>query len=151
MGKGRALKRGANVSFPNIRFECTLCGKCCIQDDRNRRQIFLTEKDVKAISSMTGIKIEDFSDKNSSKNYPFIMKLIKGRCFFLGPFEECRIYPIRPLVCRFYPFTMNKFNGKYMFHVDPSCPGLGKGDYLDREYFEGLVEEAERSFGIRAL
>jgi hypothetical protein len=33
--------------------------------------------------------------------------------------------------------------GKYVFHADPSCPGLGRGEYLGREYFENLVEKAE--------
>jgi|YelNatPaOPRAMG01_1025707.scaffolds.fasta_scaffold149255_1 Fe-S-cluster containining protein len=143
MDKKKASKRKVNVSFPNIRFECTLCGKCCIQDDKNRRLIILTGKDVNEISNETGLKTEDFSDRSSNEKYPFIMKLVEQKCFFLEPSGKCSIYSSRPLVCRFYPFVMQKIGDKYVFHADPSCPGLGKGKYLDREYFEKLVEEAE--------
>ncbi|MBO3755331.1 MAG: YkgJ family cysteine cluster protein, partial [Candidatus Brockarchaeota archaeon] len=66
---------------------------------------------------------------------------------FLETNGKCRIYSSRPLVCRFYPFFMQKVGGKYVFHADPSCPGLGKGEYLGREYFEKLVEEAGKRLG----
>ncbi|MEM2089344.1 MAG: YkgJ family cysteine cluster protein [Thermoproteota archaeon] len=147
MSREKVFKRKVNVSFPNIRFECVLCEKCCIQDDKNRRQIVLTVKDVEEISNKTGLKTEDFSNENYDEKYPFIMKLVEGRCFFLEAGGKCSIYSSRPLVCRFYPFVMQKVGGKYVFHADPSCPGLGKGEYLDRKYFEKLVEEAEECLG----
>lgn len=147
MGREKALKGKGNISFPNIRFECVLCGKCCIQDDKNRRRIVLTRRDVEEISNRTSLKTEDFALENSNEKYPFIMKLVEGRCFFLETGEKCRIYSSRPLVCRFYPFVMQKIGEKYVFHADPSCPGLGKGEYPGREYFEKLVEEAEKRLG----
>lgn len=114
-----------------------------MEDNKGGRKIVLTERDAEEISNATGIKLTDFSKGNDSEAYPNVMKLIDGKCFFLGPGNKCSIYRARPLVCRFYPFVMQKIGERYVFHVDPSCPGLGEGMYLDREYFEKLVEEAE--------
>jgi Fe-S-cluster containining protein len=131
-------------------FSCKLCGKCCVEDNRGGRRIVLTERDALEISGVTGIRLSEFTEKNSSEAYPYVMRLVDGRCFFLGPDNKCRIYPARPLVCRFYPFVMQRVGGTYVFHSDPVCPGLGEGMHLDEEYFEKLVEEAEKRLNMSA-
>ncbi len=150
MGEYEALKRKRNILFPKTRFKCRKCGKCCVEDERGGRQIALTEKDAEEISNATGSKLIDFAEKNTSEAFPYAIRLIGGKCFFLGPSNKCSIYPVRPLVCRFYPFMLQKIGGRYVFHVDPFCPGLGEGIYLDREYFEKLVEEAEKRLNVFA-
>lgn len=96
------------------------------------------------ILDATGISLSEFAEENNSEAYPYVIRLVNGRCFFLQPDGKCRIYPARPLVCRFYPFMVQRIGETYVFHVDPSCPGLGEGTYVAEEYFEKLVEQAEK-------
>jgi Fe-S-cluster containining protein len=138
------LKRKRKMVFPRTMFECKVCGKCCVEDVKRGRRIVLTEIDALEISSATGIGLNEFAEKNSSEAYPYAIRLVNGRCFFLNQDNKCSIYPVRPLVCRFYPFVMHKIGETYVFHADPFCPGLGEGTYLDEEYFERLVELAEK-------
>jgi Fe-S-cluster containining protein len=137
-------KRKRKMVFPRTMFECRVCGKCCVEDVRRGRRIVLTRTDALEISSATGIGLSEFAEENSSEAYPYAIRLVNGRCFFLKPDNKCSIYPVRPLVCRFYPFVMQKVGETYVFHADPFCPGLGEGTYLDEEYFERLVEQAEK-------
>ncbi|MBO3799963.1 MAG: hypothetical protein FGF52_02755 [Candidatus Brockarchaeota archaeon] len=71
------------------------------------------------------------------------MKPVSGKCF-LDPYNMCKIYSDRPLVCRFYPLLMRKIGTTYVFEADPSCPGLGSGENLGNDYFLRLIEDAEK-------
>jgi len=132
-----------NISFPDVKFKCIRCGNCCRNTDRADRKIFLTNRDIEIISVATKLKVEDFADKSTDEKYPYAIKLISGKCFFLDDRNMCLIYPHRPLVCRFYPFLMRKIGTRYVFEADPSCPGLNYGENLDEKYFLSLVEEAK--------
>lgn len=141
------LKKKHNMLFPRTMFKCILCGRCC-EDTGHGRRIVLTVRDALEILDATGISLSEFAEENNSEAYPYVIRLVNGRCFFLESDRKCGIYPARPLVCRFYPFMMQKIREKYVFHADPSCPGLGEGTYLDEEYFEKLVEQAEKRLDI---
>ena len=69
------------------------------------------------------------------------MKKRGGKCLFLDG-KACRIYDIRPIVCRFYPFSMCVKDRKYVFDFAEDCPGIGLGEVLPCEKFEGMVSEA---------
>ncbi|MEM3713193.1 MAG: YkgJ family cysteine cluster protein [Thermoproteota archaeon] len=140
-------RKNQRVSFPDVKFECIRCGDCCKNTDMVERRIVLTKRDVETICSTTSLRVEDFADKSDDEKYPYIMKLVSEKCFFLDAHNTCLIYPHRPLVCRFYPFLMRKIGIRYVFEADPSCPGLGNGENIDREYFLNLVEEAENYLG----
>lgn len=66
-----------------------------------------------------------------------------GKCVFLTK-NRCTIYPIRPLICRFYPFELKTAaNGKHQFSCTNECPSIGKGKPLSRNYFEKLFQLAQ--------
>ena len=65
-------------------------------------------------------------------------------CVFLSG-NRCTIYEDRPLICRFYPFTMFK-DDNYMFDVDRSCEGIGEDKVVNKEYFIKLIQEAKNNF-----
>ncbi|MGQ9478678.1 MAG: YkgJ family cysteine cluster protein [Thermoproteota archaeon] len=142
-------KKSFKMSFPHVRFECIYCSKCCREDKGDERHIVLTGNDAKEISIITGMSIEEFAESNESERYPYVMKLTNGKCPFLGEDLRCRIYTYRPIICRFYPFVMQKIKKKYVFHVDSSCPGIGRGSYLDEEFFRNLIREAEMRLKLK--
>lgn len=77
--------------------------------------------------------------------YVYTMKkTANGKCIFLKG-KSCTIYPIRPLVCRFYPFPLKSLgNGRYVFEYTDECPGIGNGPKLRKSFFEALFQEAYR-------
>jgi len=72
------------------------------------------------------------------------MKKRSGRCVFLDG-KSCRIYNLRPIICQFYPFSMKKTNGAYVFDVAADCAGVGLGEPITKEYYERMAKKATKS------
>jgi len=139
-------------SYPRkVRFECQRCAKCCGDSSHRGRNILLLDKEVGQISEATGLRPLSFvSHSSGTSPYHYRMKKRNGKCVFLDG-KACRIYRIRPLICRFYPFSLRKKNGGYTFEVSDDCPGIGLGKVLDRKYFEKMFKMASHAFASKAL
>jgi Fe-S-cluster containining protein len=82
---------------------------------------------------------------------PYVYEMRKtrgeGKCIFLEG-ADCEIYAVRPLVCRFYPFELATLkNRELSFFCTEECPGIGRGERLEREYFENLFRWACEKLG----
>jgi len=75
--------------------------------------------------------------------YQYKMKKRNGKCIFLDG-KACRIYNHRPLICRFYPFSVEKKSNKYVFEIAEDCPGIGLGGVIPCEMFEAMLQEAQK-------
>jgi Fe-S-cluster containining protein len=91
---------------------------------------------------------------------PYVYEMQKnprdGKCLFLQG-NECTIYAVRPLICRFYPFELStKEEGTYSFRVTDECPGVfsqgtkGVGKKLDAGFFRALLELARVELNCRS-
>jgi Fe-S-cluster containining protein len=60
-----------------------------------------------------------------------------GECIFLRE-GSCEIYPVRPRICRAYPFW---FDRRETLHVD-GCPGTGMGEKLSIKTAREMIEAA---------
>lgn len=87
-------------------FDCKRCGKCCKQIG-----IPWSELDARLAASYLNIRIYDFIEA-----YGFVLNALSGEiepteynaapCPFLEYGKEnarCRIYPVRPWICKGYP------------------------------------------------
>ncbi len=79
---------------------------------------------------------------SNSGYFHYRMKKRSGKCVFLEG-KACRIYDIRPIICRFYPFSVKKSNSTYMFEAAKDCPGIGLGESLSLTEFERMLAEAQ--------
>jgi len=136
------------VSFDyrkGVSFRCTRCAVCCGDTEIRKRHILLLAKDAETISKAVLKPVESFATEvKVCKPYVYEMRKTgqKGKCFFLKG-ENCSIYGLRPLVCRFYPFELTATKeGRPRFLCAEECPGLGRGKMLERVYFEKLFERA---------
>ncbi|MEM2099376.1 MAG: YkgJ family cysteine cluster protein [Candidatus Bathyarchaeia archaeon] len=142
-------KRREKVSFEyptNVRFECTKCGLCCGDTKEKTRHILLLTHEAEEIATYTKQPIAKFAEKTTDKT-PYTYEIKKdgnGKCNFLATNNNCGIYAIRPLICRFYPFELkiNK-NKKHQFLYTTECPSIGKGKKLNKTYFKNLFQLAE--------
>ena len=126
----------------NLRFECDRCGLCCGDTKQKTRHILLLESEAEKIRSHTGRLVTDFSVKvNDHDPYVYEMKKSsEGKCVFLKD-SRCSIYPVRPLICMFYPFELKFNEDKEMHNFDftVECPGINQGKILDKTDFKRLL------------
>jgi Fe-S-cluster containining protein len=101
----------------------------------------LLESEAKEISAETCLPKQEFTKQIGGKTpYCYEMKKSReGKCFFLKD-NQCSIYSLRPLICRFYPFEL-KFEqdkNQHVFSFTFECPKIGKGKLMARKDFGEL-------------
>jgi hypothetical protein len=77
-----------------------------------------------------------------------------GFCLFLDRHQRCTVYPVRPEHCRVYPYLWTTYGGTEL-DVDLSCPGLGQGEAVPKEWRQAPVEppkhRAQRERAVHAI
>ncbi|MCW4025492.1 MAG: YkgJ family cysteine cluster protein [Candidatus Bathyarchaeota archaeon] len=138
-----------SFNYPQCQFECTKCGLCCGDTEQKTRHILLLEAEAEEISQQTSTPKHDFCEPITGKEpYIYEMKKTAGKCIFLKN-NQCTVYELRPLICRFYPFEF-KFSTDqdcYLFEETLECVGIGKGKLMNRAYFEQLFLLAQQRLG----
>ena len=134
-----------NIVVPNkVQFDCQRCARCCGDTSHRGRNLLLTNSDVKQICKVTEMNPLSFASPISDGGYyQYKMKKRNGKCIFLDG-KACRIYNHRPLICRFYPFSVEKKSNKYVFEIAEDCPGIGLGGVIPCEMFEAMLQEAQK-------
>ncbi len=141
-----------------MRFRCLRKGFCC-----RRYWIPVTHLDLARIIHFAKVDLEEIIDLKSVDiygNYPQIPQALidgkphylslkerdDGSCIFLDPSTgSCRVHSVKPLVCRFYPFTYRIAGDQIIVTVAEgavgACPGLVDDDApMDPR----IVEEVKR-------
>jgi len=151
---------------PRVEFSCTLCGECCLL-----YWVPVTAHDAARIFKYTGLRPRDFlalfpkeqaGEWSTSEillkdgyYYLVLRKGLNGRCVFLRQLNGrriCSVYKVRPLTCRFYPFTYWREDNVVVLglHADAEgfCEGIGRG--IPHEFsveYEAVVKSSrERAF-----
>lgn len=143
--KAKTVSR-LRVDYPrNINWVCLSCAMCCKDREGGERRIMMLESEADEISSLTSLETDRFSIRSEgSEPYVRVIRKKDGKCFFLEN-NRCTIYPVRPLTCRFYPFSLsNKGNVAVFKLTDDPCPGLGSGKPLKKMYFSKLLNTARK-------
>ena len=117
-----------------VEWACIGCGDCCGDVDQRERLIRLLPEDITCIME-TGA--EDFCEEWDEGSFTGIMCKKDGKCVFYK--GQCSIYEHRALLCRMYPFWLEKQADFFIFGIDHECPGAGKGEYLDEDFFAQLL------------
>jgi Fe-S-cluster containining protein len=112
-----------------LRFACTGCGRCCTGPGSNY-VVEVTRAEQRRIQQHLGLSwpwfrrryVFRYDDETES------LKMPKGRCVFLDDANRCRIYPVRPLQCRTYPFWPELVRNGYAWRLERRrCEGIGRG------------------------
>jgi Fe-S-cluster containining protein len=131
----------------NVIFECCKCGLCCGDTKEKNRHVLLLEQEANVISTETCLLKETFTTQIANKD-PYCYEMKKnneGKCFFLKD-NQCSIYELRPLICRFYPFELkfDPIKNQYEFNFTFECPGITKGRLATKKDFEDLFSLAKK-------
>ncbi len=136
----------ASFAYPKgVLFKCVRCAVCCGDTENRVRHVLLLKEETQQIAINTSRSVAEFATEIAGfEPYVYEMKRTPGdgQCVFLKD-KICTIYGLRPLICRFYPFKLEKTkNGKHKFLYTRECPGVGTGKLLEKEYFEKLLQRA---------
>jgi len=135
-----------NFDYPStVRFRCIKCGICCGDTKEKTRHILLLKLEAEQIAKITAQPISKFAVELKGKapySYEMKKRAEDGKCVFLEK-NRCTIYPLRPLICRFYPFELKMSRSrKYKFLFTEECPGINKGRMLSESYFRKMFRLA---------
>ncbi len=114
---------------------CIDCGDCCGDIDEHTRMIRLLPEDIDRIKK-TGARA--FFDEWDEGNFTGLMCKDYGKCVFYSG-NGCKIYDHRALLCRMYPFWLEKEEDFFIFGIDHECSGSDKGKPLDEGFFADLL------------
>ncbi len=122
-----------------IRWSCKRCAACCRDASHRPRRILLLPSDVERLEAAGE---REFTEE-VRREEPFVaeMRKVEGACVNLTE-EGCRVYPNRALLCRMYPFWVEREGRSLEVRVDTRCPGFGHGPELKEEYFRDLLTRA---------
>ena len=125
------LDRRAYFFDDGIRFTCRGCGTCCTGEPGIVR---ISDDEIVRLAGHLTVSVESVAERYLYRlqNGYGIRELADGRCIF---FESgCRIYPVRPMQCRTYPFWVSTLRSIERWQATcRQCPGIGTGRLYDRE------------------
>jgi hypothetical protein len=127
-----------------LRFECTGCGKCCT--GTSDYFIAVSRAEQRRIQEHLGISwrwfrrryLFRFDDETESLRMP------GGRCEFLGDDNRCRIYKVRPLQCRTYPYWPELVGSLFSWRLETRrCEGIGRGEAIPLEHVRRMLQRQQ--------
>ncbi|WP_022668199.1 YkgJ family cysteine cluster protein [Desulfospira joergensenii] len=110
---------------PEDIFDCKLCGECC----RGFGGTYVTDHDRVSIARFIQADpdnfINDYCDMAGSR--PVLTQGEDGRCIFFDPEKQCTIHPVKPYMCRAWPFILTLIKNPENWNaMAGSCPGMKK-------------------------
>jgi len=130
-----------------LRFHCTGCGQCCSGDPDY--YVFLTERESEAICRHLGVTLRWFKRRylrRTPQDELVINNQGGGRCVFLDKDQRCRIYGVRPLQCRTYPFWPEVVNSRAMWRAEAGrCEGIDHGLVVPVTRIRSLLARHKRA------
>ncbi len=161
MNGTKKVESSLAAKLMEIGFSCTRCGDCCRAGSGDDNLVMVTPREIRAISGFCGLQAADIAEP-----YPESVELTGGRSVTFGrvlrrrPCGDCRFfsgssclaYPVRPSICRTYPFMLDGDE----LRVFP-CRGLGnplaeeEALCIARDLVRRSAEEEEEAGRIRAI
>ena len=106
-------------------FECRMCGDCC----KGFGGTYVTGTDIEQISAFIGSDPKKFTDKycDPSGSRFVLTRGEDGCCIFFDKEKQCTIHPVKPYMCRAWPFIGPVIRQPENWNaMANSCPGMKK-------------------------
>ena len=115
-----------------LRFSCTQCGKCCLT--AGDYYVYLSEAESEAIRKRLQLSRSWFRRRYLERLEEGERVLASGaddRCIFLDARGQCRVYSVRPLQCRTYPFWPELTGTARAWNSEARrCEGVNQGKVI---------------------
>lgn len=106
-------------------FKCQQCGACC----KGYGGTYVTKHNIEKIAAYINVDpnkfIFTYCDKSGSR---YVLTLgSDDYCIFFDKTEQCTIHPVKPYMCRAWPFIQSVINYPENWDIMAnSCPGMKK-------------------------
>lgn len=107
-------------------FDCKLCGQCC----KGFGGTYVTRQDIEKIAAYINADPDTFTAKycDMSGSRPVLTLAENGSCLFFDPEKQCTIHPVKPYMCRAWPYIKAIITHPENWDIMAnSCPGMKKG------------------------
>lgn len=122
-------------------FDCKQCGECC----KGFGGTYISREDITAISNYIEISPEKFLSQycRSSGSKIVIAQGKNDYCIFWKD-KICTIHPVKPRMCRHWPFIQSVIKDVNNWHImASSCPGMNT-DIPDKTIINCVKLEIEK-------
>jgi len=121
-------------------FACQQCGDCC----SGRGGIHVRPQEVEAMAELLSMAVVDFYNNyvEVSTTGPRLTVAANGVCVFLQEGNLCRVHPVKPFICRQWPFLPALLvNPDELEHAKGACPGINPACTHEEFVAEALSQE----------
>jgi Fe-S-cluster containining protein len=117
-----------------LRFSCTQCGQCCAT--ASDYYVYLTDEESERIRTHLQLSRNWFRRRYLQRLEEGEQVLASGpdeRCIFLDAKGKCRVYAVRPVQCRTYPFWPELVGSAVAWNGEARrCEGINRGRVVAR-------------------
>ena len=146
----KVLSRKSPWYVAGLAFECTACGRCCAGPDEG--YVWITPPEIAAVAAHLGLTDQQVHRKYVRKvgrRYSLVEDLNTKDCVFLtagdGSGRRCRIYPVRPVQCRTWPFWPDNLTDPDAWSLAGlRCKGINRGQPYGPEEIERMRDATPR-------
>ncbi|OGR26874.1 MAG: Fe-S oxidoreductase [Desulfobacterales bacterium RIFOXYA12_FULL_46_15] len=131
-------------------FTCRQCGDCC----KGFGGTYVTARDIIHISEYISFNPDQFAmrycEKSGSRHVLACGK--DGRCIFFDKEKQCTIHPVKPYMCKAWPFIATLIRHPENWNtMANSCPGIKKD--IPEKLLEKIVrlEKKKLDLSIKKL
>jgi Fe-S-cluster containining protein len=124
-------------------FQCRQCGDCC----SGRGGIFVKPQEVEDMAALLGLAVSEFCRffVEASALGPRLTIAGNGFCVFLMEGNLCRVHPVKPFICRQWPFLPALLvDADELEHAKTACPGINPAcsheDFVEEALNQGRNE-----------
>lgn len=125
-----------------LAFECLGCGQCCAGPQEG--YVWVTDEEIAAIANHLDLSNEQMRQRYVRKvgrRFSLIEQRGSNDCIFLSDDEGqgrfCRIYSVRPVQCRTWPFWASNISDPESWsEAAIKCPGINRGPLHDAAEIE---------------
>ena len=129
-----------------LRFECTACGKCCVNHGDGFNYVYSTRGERRAIAKSLGLSLKQFEADYCERVGAHLSFLSEDNaCVFLEE-GKCSIYEHRPAQCSTFPFWPELLSDEDTWERDVAsfCPGVGEGPTHELDAIRAVMRRAPR-------
>jgi Fe-S-cluster containining protein len=122
-------------------FECRQCGDCCA----GRGGIHVKPQEVEDMAALLKMTVAEFRRRYVEAS-PLGPRLTAadGVCVFLMEGNFCRVHPVKPAICRQWPFLPALLaHPDELEHAKTACPGINPACSHEEFVAAALSQERE--------
>jgi Fe-S-cluster containining protein len=121
-------------------FQCRQCGDCCA----GRGGIFVKPREVEEMAALLKLPVAEFCRRyvEASALGPRLATA-NGVCVFLMADKYCRVHPVKPFICRQWPFLPALLvDPEELEQAKTACPGINPA-CSHEEFVEAALSQAK--------